>query len=213
MVETPIPVLVIGDKNLSSWSMRPWVALHAAGIAFDEVRIKLRTETSKAEILRHSPAGKVPALKLGAVAIGESIAICEWAAENAKTPILPQDPVARAVCRAAGAEMHAGFGALRNECPMDMLARFANHPISDQCLGDITRIDALWNDCRRQWGQGGPYLFGAWSLADAMFAPVVSRFITYDLRVSPAARAYLEVASHHPSYMAWAEGARAEAAI
>jgi len=212
MALTPTPVLVIGDKNLSSWSMRPWVALHAAGIAFDEIRIKLRTETTKAQILHHSPAGKVPALKLGSVAIGESIAICEWAAENATVPILPADPVARAVCRAACAEMHAGFTALRSECPMDMLARFTNHPVSDQCRGDIARIDALWNDCRQQWGQGGPYLFGAWSLADAMFAPVVSRFITYDPPLSPVARTYVEVASHHPSYIAWAEGARAEAA-
>ncbi len=210
MPETPKPILVIGNKNLSTWSMRPWVALHAAGIDFDEIMVPLRTEQTKAEILRHSPSGKVPALKLEGAVIAESIAICEWAAENAQTLILPANPVARALCRSVSAEMHAGFAALRNECSMDMMARFTNHPVSDQCRADIARIDELWSDCRTRWGQTGPYLFGNWSIADAMYAPVVSRFITYDLPRSALAGAYIEAASTHPSYLAWQEGARAE---
>lgn len=210
MPQTPLPILVIGNKNWSSWSMRPWVALHAAGIAFQEIDIRLRSETTRADILVHSPSGKVPVLKLGDLVIGESIAICEWAAENAATPLLPADPLARALARAVSAEMHAGFTALRSECPMEMLAHHPGHQISDQCRADVARIDALWTGCRDRFGQGGPYLFGEWSIADAMYAPVVSRFITYGLPSSPVARAYLDAASKHPSYLAWLAGAEAQ---
>ncbi|MFA5121013.1 glutathione S-transferase family protein [Zavarzinia sp.] len=211
MVQDSRPVLVIGDKNYSSWSMRPWLAMTAGGIDFIEAHVKLRTEATKADILRHSPSGKVPALKLGDVVIPESLAICEWAAEESRTgPLLPVDSVARALCRAAAAEMHSGFGALRNECPMDILARRSNHPISDACRSDISRIEGLWVDCRARFGQNGPYLFGHWTIADAMYAPVVSRFITYGVHLLAEAADYVATASHHHAYQAWEAGARAE---
>lgn len=209
MAVQPKPVLVIGDKNYSSWSMRPWIAMTAGGVDFEEVHVKLRTEQTKATILRHSPSGTVPALKLGDVVIPESLAICEWAAENSKTgPLLPTDSVARAVCRAASAEMHSGFSTLRKECPMDILGRETCHPISDACRSDIARIESIWENCRHQFGQGGPYLFGRYSIADAMYAPVVSRFITYGVHLLPEAADYVAAASHHPAYQAWVAGAK-----
>ena len=138
------PILVIGDKNYSSWSMRAWLALTAAGIDFEEMHVKLRTEETRATILRHSPSGTVPALKLGAVVIPESLAICEWAAEQSRSgPLLPEDGVARAVCRAVSAEMHSGFATLRKECPMEVLAVHIGHPMSDACRIDIARIEAV----------------------------------------------------------------------
>jgi len=207
------PILVIGDKNYSSWSMRPWLALTAGGIDFEEVHVKLRTEETKATILRHSPSGKVPALKLGDVVIPESLAICEWAAEQAvSAPLLPADSTARAVCRAVSSEMHAGFATLRQECPMEVLARHHGHPISDACRNDISRIESIWSHARRDYGAAGPYLFGAWSIADAMFGPVVSRFITYGIHLIPEAADYVEAASHHPAYQAWVAGAQHQVA-
>lgn len=202
------PLLVIGDKNYSSWSMRPWLALTTGGIDFEEIHVKLRTEDTKAAILRHSPSGTVPALKLGAVIIPESLAICEWAAEESRTgPLLPEDSVARAVCRAVSAEMHSGFANLRRECPMDMLADLSGHPFSDACRVDIARIEAIWDACRRTYGAQGPYLFGAWTIADAMYAPVVSRFVTYAPHLLASAADYVAAASHHPAYQAWRAGA------
>ncbi|MDD3445207.1 MAG: glutathione S-transferase family protein [Zavarzinia sp.] len=207
------PILVIGDKNYSSWSMRAWLALTTAGIDFEEMHVKLRTEETRATILRHSPSGTVPALKLGAVVIPESLAICEWAAEQSRTgPLLPEDGVARAVCRAVSAEMHSGFATLRKECPMEVLAVHIGHPMSDACRIDIARIEAIWEACRRDYGQDGPYLFGRWSIADAMYAPVVSRFITYGPHLLPTAADYVAAASHHPAYQAWVAGAEEQVA-
>jgi glutathione S-transferase len=176
--------LVIGDKNVSSWSLRPWLAMKHANIPFREINIKLRTPQTKAEILRHSPAGKVPALlvggKEGKQVIWDSLAILEYLAEtHPEAKLWPQSQPARAHARSAAAEMHAGFQALREHCPMDLVRRLPKASLPDPVSADVRRIIGLWKDCRGRYGAGGAFLFGAFSAADAMYAPVASRFRTY----------------------------------
>jgi glutathione S-transferase len=172
--------LVIGDKNLSSWSLRPWLALKQCGIPFAEECIRLRQPDTKAEILRHSPAGKVPVLKTRLGIVWDSLAILEYLAERHPEHVLwPQDAEARAAARCISAEMHAGFATLRNDMPMDLLGRLPSPPISAALETDIKRIAAIWKDTRARFGRGGPFLFGAFTCADAMYAPVATRFRTY----------------------------------
>jgi glutathione S-transferase len=172
--------LVIGDKNLSSWSLRPWLALKQCGIPFAEERVRLRQPESKAAILRHSPSGKVPAFKTEWGVIWDSLAILEFLAErHAECALWPQEVEARAAARSISAEMHAGFFTLRNEMSMDLLGRLKSPPIEGALEADIRRIVAIWKDTRAHFGTGGPFLFGAFSNADAMYAPVATRFRTY----------------------------------
>ena len=208
--------LVIGNKNLSSWSLRPWLVLKAFDIPFKETPILLRQPDSRANILRHSPSGKVPALKSGGLIVWDSLAIIEFLAErHPNLPIWPGDPEARAIARCIAAEMHSGFPDLRNELPMDFVNIIGFPQASDKALADIGRIARIWMDCRRRFGGSGAFLFGAFSAADAMFAPVASRLTTYE--VDPArfgddgsAAAYRKTMMAMPEMLLWAEGARAE---
>ena len=200
--------LVIGTKRYSSWSLRPWLALKVADIPFDEVEIALRQPETKAEILKHSPSGKVPLLKDGDLAVWDSLAICEYLAE--RTPSLwPQDSMARAVARSVSAEMHSGFMPLRRDCPMDVLAEIPMAEIPDEVTTELIRLYALWTDCRARFGAGGDFLFGPFTIADAMFAPVVTRILTYRLPVSGVCKAYCEAILALPAMKEWiAEAAK-----
>lgn len=199
-------VLLIGNKNYSSWSMRPWLAMKAAGIAFDEVLIPLDAADFKPRVLAVSGTGKVPALVDGDIHVWESLAIIEYLAERfPDAGLWPADAAARAHARSIAAEMHAGFVALRSECPMNMWRPPKPHLLSDAARVDVARIDAMWMDCRSRFGAGGPFLFGSFSAADAMYAPVVSRFRTYAVDVSETSRAYMQAVMAFPAYLAWRE--------
>jgi glutathione S-transferase len=208
--------LVIGDKNGSSWSLRPWLVMKAFGIPFSETLIRLRRPETLAEILRHSPSGKVPVLNSDGLLIWDSLAIIEYLAEQHPNKALwPVDMAARAIARCVSAEMHSGFQALRNECPMDFVTITGFPDASAQAQADISRIVAIWTDCRQRFGAGGAFLLGGFSAADAMFAPVASRFWTYQVDLGrfgddgTAAR-YRDTMMAMPEMLAWAEGARAE---
>ena len=209
-------ILVIGDKNFSSWSLRPWLALKQCGISFDEVCVRLRQPESKAAILKHSPAGKVPVLKAGALVIWDSLAILEFLAErHPDCGLWPANGEARAEARALSAEMHAGFPALRNEMSMDLLSRLPTPTYSGALRTEITRIVAIWTGARARHGGGGPFLFGAFSNADAMFAPVATRFRTYGVELNAfgddgSAQAYADTLFALPAMAEWTEGAEGE---
>jgi len=206
--------IYIGNKNYSSWSLRAWLMLKATGAAFEEVLIPLYQPPSRAAILRHSPSGKVPALRHGAVTVWDSLAIGEYLAERLPAARLwPDDAGARAVARSVSAEMHAGFGELRRHLPMNLRASVAGRETTAAVAADIERIAALWCDSRRRFGAGGAYLFGHFTIADAMYAPVVSRFRTYGIALEDAARAYAEALWAHPALQEWAAAAHSETMI
>jgi glutathione S-transferase len=172
--------LVIGNKNWSSWSLRPWLAMRRAGLPFDEINVRLRLPDSKAEILRHSPSGMVPTLIDGDLAIWDSLAILEYLAErHPEAELWPRDRAARAIARSAAAEMHSGFMPLRQHCSMELLARSSQATLAPEVAANVERIVVLWRECRAKFGQKGPFLFGRFSNADAMYAPVAARFRTY----------------------------------
>lgn len=203
--------LVIGNKNYSSWSMRPWLLLRQAGIPFDEVRIPLYVPGSEIDLAQWSPSGKVPALHDGEIRVWDSLAICEYLAERfPELELWPADATARAVARSVSAEMHAGFGALREHMSMNIRARYPGQGRTPDCLADIERILAIWTDCRARYGHGGDFLFGRFGIADAMFAPVVLRFETYGVALEGAARAYAEAILALPPLQAWVNDAVAE---
>lgn len=208
--------LVIGNKNTSSWSLRPWLALKQAGIGFTEVRINLRAPDMKEQIKVHSPAGKVPVMWADDLMIWDSLAILEYVAERHPDKALwPSDVQARAVARSVAAEMHSGFQALREHCPMKLLAREPKTDLIDPVQVNIRRIVELWTDCRRRFGADGPFLFSRFSIADAMYAPVASRLKTYieDLGVygdDGTAAAYVDALFALPAMKEWADGARHE---
>lgn len=212
----PNYTLVIGDKNLSSWSLRPWLALKQCGIPFTEWRIRLRQPESKAAILKQSPSGKVPALQTGGLVVGDSLAILEFLAErHPDCGLWPKDTEARARARSIAAEMHAGFPTLRNEMSMDLMARLPTPPIGDDLGSEIARIVAIWRETRRRFGASGPFLFGGFTNADAMFAPVATRFRTYGVDLARfgddgAAGAYGEAILALPALAEWTKGAEAE---
>lgn len=202
--------LVIGTKRYSSWSLRPWLALKATGAAFREVEIALRQPETKAAILRHSPSGKVPLLDEDGFKVWDSLAICEYLAEQFPAARLwPEEARARAVARAVSAEMHSGFLPLRRDCAMDVLADTPMAEISEEVAADVARIDAIWSDCRARFGADGPFLFGRFSIADAMFAPVASRVKTYHLPVGAVSRAYVETIMAMAEMRAWIAAAAA----
>jgi glutathione S-transferase len=203
--------LIIGNKNYSSWSMRPWIGLRAVGIAFDEEVIPLYGEGSKDRILASSPAGKVPILIDGDVRVWESLAILEYAAEKVPNAGLwPSDAAARAHARAISSEMHAGFAALRSQCGMNMWRLPAGRDLTDNAKADIARIQTIWTDARARFGAAGPFLFGKFSAADAMYAPVVSRFETYAIDVSAPVKAYMQAMIALPAWQEWRRAALRE---
>ncbi len=172
--------LVIGNRNYASWSLRAWLVLAMTGAPFQEVRIPLHEPDTAQRIRRYSPAGKVPVLIDGEVTVWESLAICEYLAERfPQAGLWPHEPTARAVARAAAHEMHAGFAALRRELPMNVRAERRGIEPGEAAQADITRVLELWAQLRERFGAHGPFLFGRFSIADAMYAPVVLRFRTY----------------------------------
>lgn len=204
-------VLVIGNKNYSSWSLRAWLALKLAGLPFDEVLIPLDLADSRARLREHSPTGRVPVLKDGDVIVPESLAIIEYAAElRPEARLWPADAGARAVARAVAAEMHAGFAALRQHMPMNIGRRAPGKGEAPGVADDVARISEIFRTCRTRFGQGGDFLFGAPGAADAMFAPVASRFRTYDVALDPVAQAYADAILRHPAFQAWEAAAVAE---
>ncbi len=204
--------LVIGSKNSSSWSLRPWLLLKQVGLPFEEVVVPLRRPDSEARLRAVSPSGKVPVLVAGEVKVWDSLAICEFLAEHDPS-LWPADSAARAVARSISAEMHSGFPALRTFLPMDFVARFGPPgKLLTSVRTDIERVLAIWTECRRLHGQGGPFLFGAFSVADAMFAPVCSRFATYAIPLDPVSAAYVERVMGLPAMQEWGRGAAAEVA-
>jgi glutathione S-transferase len=203
--------LVIGNKNYSSWSLRPWLAMKTAGIAFDETVISLEADDFKKRVTAVGGAGKVPVLIDGDVRVWESLAILEYLAEKFPSAGLwPQDARARAYARAVASEMHAGFVPLRRHLPMNVWRPVKPRPLDEAVAADVARIIAIWSACREQFGAGGPFLFGAFSAADAMYAPVVWRFHTYAVDVSPLARDYMRAVMALPAWNEWREAARRE---
>jgi len=204
--------LVIGNKNYSSWSMRPWIGLKAAGIRFDESLIPFDAPDFKARVARISGTGKVPVLIDGDTHVWESLAILEYAAESfPQAGLWPAERATRAHARAIANEMHAGFLALRREMPMNMQRPVEARLLTPEAAVDVKRIDAMWSDCRTRFGTGGPFLFGTFTAADAMYAPVVSRFLTYAVDVGAAARAYMEAVTALPAWKEWEAAALQEA--
>ncbi|HUB94411.1 MAG TPA: glutathione S-transferase family protein [Stellaceae bacterium] len=203
--------IYIGNRTYSSWSLRAWLMLKASGLAFDAVLIPLWQPESKAELLRHSPSGKVPALRHGDVTVWESLAIAEYLAEQApRADLWPADAAARAAARAVSAEMHAGFLPLRRHLPMNLRASGRVRDLPPDVQADVNRVTDIWRDCRRTHGASGAYLFGAFGIADAMFAPVVSRFRSYGVALTGEARAYADAVWAHPAFTEWVDAARAE---
>jgi glutathione S-transferase len=204
--------LVIGNKNYSSWSLRPWLALRVAGIPFDEVRIPLYVPGSKEQILQHSPAGKVPVLVTPDVTVWESLAILEFLADrHPEAKLWPAAPAQRARARAVSTEMHGGFAALRSNLGMNLRKTFPDHPTTPEVLADIARVQALWNDCLDR--SGGPFLFGAFTNADAMFAPVVTRFLTYSVKTDAASARYMAAVRALPALDEWYAAGRQETEV
>jgi glutathione S-transferase len=203
--------LIIGNKNYSSWSLRPWLAMKVAGIAFEETLISLEAPDFKARVSSLSGAGRVPVLIEGDVRIWESLAILEFLAERfPQAGLWPAQEGARAHARAIAAEMHAGFQQLRRHLPMNVRRPVKPRELDAAVTADVARIDALWNECRTRFGASGPFLYGPFGGADAMYAPVVWRFHTYAVKVSAPARAYMDAVMALPASREWCDAARRE---
>ena len=203
--------IVIGNKNYSSWSLRAWLALKMTGAPFDEVVIPLQRDDTAAALKRHSPSRRVPVLKHGDFMVWDSLAIAEYLAERfPEAGLWPSDQRARARARAVTAEMHAGIAALRKQMPMDVRARSDMPAARDDLAGDIARISSIWEDCRKNFALDGDFLFGAETIADAFFAPVVSRFVTYAQALPPIAQAYVDAVWSWPAMQSWVAAAAQE---
>jgi glutathione S-transferase len=206
--------LVIGNKNYSSWSLRPWLLMRQAGLPFREIRIPLYTPESKAQIREYSPSGRVPCLLDGGLAVWDSLAICEYVAErHPELQLWPAAGAARAVARSVSAEMHAGFQHLRSNMGMNCRGRFPGLGRTVEVAGEIERIQRLWADCRARFGGTQPLLFGPFSIADAMFAPVVLRFRTYQVQLNPVCREYADAVLGLPALQEWLAAALAETEV
>jgi glutathione S-transferase len=203
--------LFIGNKNYSSWSLRPWMLLKHLGIEFTEKQILLDTPVFKEEVSQISPSGRVPVLRHGDVTVWDSLAICEYIADLTGKG-WPEERRARAFARSVCAEMHSGFVSLRAEWPFNARARNRRPPMTPNLEADVDRVDEIWIDCRRQFGEqrGGPWLFGDYSIADAMYAPVVLRFNTYRAQVSDTTRWYMAAALEDPAMQEWVQAAQKE---
>lgn len=203
--------LIIANKLYSSWSMRPWLVLRALDFEFTETVIPLRREDTKARISEYSPSGKVPVLLDGDIVVWDSLAIISHLADRfPEKPIWPKDPAARAHAKSISAEMHSGFQALRQACPMNLGKRYAPRDLGEGVTADVARIETIFRDTRVKFGDSGPFLFGAFSAADAMYAPVLSRFETYAIPVKPEARAYMDSVFAHPAFARWRREALSE---
>jgi len=203
--------LVIGNKAYSGWSLRPWLVLKHADIQFTETRIALYLPGSKEQLLRHSPVGKVPVLKHGALSVWESLAICEYLAERfPEARLWPMDPAARALARTFSTEMQSGFGAIRNALSFNCRAHGRRVPISPEVQQELMRVQALWRGCRETHGSGGPWLFGHFTIADAMFAPMTLRFATYGIPLDAPSQAYVDTVRDDPPVREWIAAAEQE---
>jgi glutathione S-transferase len=207
--------LYIGNKNYSSWSLRGWLALKEAGLAFNETLIRLYEPGSRPEVLRVSPSGQVPALRHGDLVLWDSLAIGEYVAELCPDKRLwPVDQATRAVARAVSAEMHSGFAALRAHLPMNLRSSFPNRGVTPEVQAEINRITSIWRERRRNVApENGPFLFGHFTLADVMFAPMVSRFRTYHIELDALCQSYADTVWAMPSYKEWQEAAGHEPMI
>jgi glutathione S-transferase len=204
-------VLVIGNKNYSSWSLRPWLVLKLVGVAFREVILPLGQPATRAEIAARSPSGKVPVLEHDSLTVWDSLAIVEYLEERFPAAgVWPADGAARAWARSISAEMHSGFAALRSAMPMNIRASKPGRGRSATVDADIDRITSLWRECRARFGGDGPFLFGAFSGADAFYAPVVTRFRTYGVALDDVCAAYAEAVTTWPAMAEWAAAAAAE---
>ena len=207
--------LVIGNKNYSSWSMRPWLALRANGIAFEEIFVPLYTgEADKERILGFTHSGKVPALVDADITIWDSLAIIEYVAERfPQARLWPEDRASRAHARSISAEMHSGFMALRNECGMNLHRPIRAIALSADARANVARIQEIWIECRERYGKLGPFLFGQFGAADAMYAPVVHRLRTYAIPVVQEAQTYMETMLALPAFQEWTRAGLAESLV
>jgi glutathione S-transferase len=195
-------VLVVGNRNYSSWSLRPYMAMTMARIKFEQKLVRFGEPAFTKAVQRISKAGRVPVLLVDGKPIWDSLAILEYAAEL-KPSLWPSNRMARAVARSISAEMHSGFHAVRNECPMNIRRKPKAITISDGAKSNIARIDEIWSSCRKEYGKGGPFLFGKFSIADAMYTPVASRFETFDIKLSKAAKAYQHALLQTEAFQLW----------
>ena len=207
--------IYLGNKNYSSWSLRPWLVLKRTTVAFDEVVIPLYQPGSRETVLKYSPSGRVPVLRHGAARIWESLAICEYLADCFPNfELWPKDPAARAVARSVSAEMATGFRALRDHLPMNVRSSFPDRGVTPEVQADINRIMAIWRDCRTRFGEKrGEFLFGGFTIADAMFAPVVTRFRTYKIDLEREADDYCDTVVAMPAMQEWIVAAKNEPMI
>ena len=209
-------LLILGNKNYSSWSMRPWLAMRASNIPFEETFIPLYTDdpADKERILKFSRSGKVPVLIDGDVTVWDSLSIIEYVAERfPQARLWPEDRAERAHARAISAEMHSGFLPLRNECGMNLHRPVRPLALSEDARANIARVQEIWGDCRARYGKRGPFMFGAFSAADAMYAPVVHRFRTYAIPVEGDAKAYMETMMALPAFKEWTDAGLAETLV
>lgn len=203
--------LIIGNKNYSSWSLRPWLVMKHLGLQFEEVVIPLYEGDWRERVSHYSPTVKVPVLRHGDVILWESLAICDYLAELYSTAELwPWDVEARAFARSISAEMHAGFAALRSNMPMNIRSEKPGKSRTPEVERDIARIVQIWEQCRTEFGRGGDFLFGKFGIADAMYAPVVTRFRTYGVELPGASAEYARAILTMPAMLEWEEAARAE---
>jgi glutathione S-transferase len=210
----PNPILVIGNKAYSSWSLRPWLLMKQVGIGFEEIRLSLYEDDSKQKILQYSATGKVPVLKDGDLTIWDSLAICEYLAEKyPEKRLWPSATAARACARSISAEMHSGFTNLRTQMPMNVRREIRGRAKTPEVVAEISRIEAIWNDCRSRFGSQGSFLFGAFSIADAMYAPVVSRLRTYGVTLAEEAGEYADAIHALPAMQEWIAAAHAETEV
>lgn len=203
--------LVIANKNYSSWSLRPWILMRHFGIAFDEITVPLGQDFTRAELLRYSPTGKCPVLRDGDVIVWDSLAIIEYIAElHPQMAIWPASRAARAQARSLAAEMHSGFMGVRALLPMNMRRPVRKRDLTPEAALDVARLEQAFAQARADFAQGGAFLFGDFSAADAMFAPIVNRLHVYDVAVGPQTRAYMDAMRVLPSWREWSAGAETE---
>ena len=206
--------LVIGNKNYSSWSLRPWLLLKQFDIAFEEIRIPLYQAETKAAIQKYSPSGLVPALIHGDITVWDTLAICEYVQDlYPSLAMWPRDREARAIARSVSAEMHSGFAAVRTHMPMNCKKSFPGKGLNAETEPQIARITQLWRECRAQYGKDGSMLFGDFSIADAMYAPVASRFTTYQVKLDEVSQAYVSSLLALPALQEWYAAGREETEV